>query len=152
MNKVAIRNSILHPQLYIARGNAFKPEEFGADGLLALVCRGFNVISPSYDLFLRSHHQFPCSTYEYYDGVNPLPPMVEFESIIHPLLDDLVEKGARIIVVPPMRSKDAMSREQNDMATASALASWLGLHADKVEKIILADTARELNCYDFTSM
>lgn len=147
-----MRQSILHPQLYIARGNAFKPEEFSADGLLALVCRGFNVISPSYDLFLRSHHGFPQSAYEYYDGVNPLPRMDEFEGVIHPRLDDLVAQGARVIVVPPMRSKDAMSREQNDMATASALSSWLQKNGEKVEKIILADTARDLNAYDFPSM
>lgn len=147
-----IRPSVLHPKLFIAKGNAFHPEEFGADGLLALVCRGFNVISPSYDLFKRTHSSVKESLYEYFDGVNPLPMMEQFPAIIHPRLDQLAAMGARVIVVPPMRSKDAMNREENDMATAGALASWLEQHADEVDKIIMADTAREINAFDFKSM
>lgn len=140
--EVLVRQSRLHPKLYIGVGNVYDLEKFGADAVVALVSKGFSMTWPTYSKFLHSHPDALHADYIY----NTKPQQSDFNSIVHPLIDELASKGARVITVSPLHCSDVVGSINKDIAMANTLVSWLETHPSDVDKIILVDLSSTGDC------
>ena len=65
MKKTEIRQSNIHKKLFIATGNAFDPETFGADGIAAFVKEGFSGTYADYNMEYKKNPKKNVKVYEY---------------------------------------------------------------------------------------
>lgn len=151
MKKNEIRQSNIHEKLFIATGNAFDPETFGADGIAAFVKEGFSGTYADYNMEYKKNPKKNVKVYEYYyGGSKPLPLGVELQDIVESALDSLISMGCKsIILPPPIRTADK-SNEENEQLIVYACANWLKNNSSAiVEKIIIADQVGQMINKDY---
>ena len=128
-----------HEKFYIARGNVFDVESFGADGVAAFVKGGFNNISASYDEFKSTPHEgVHVAEYLYNNPGTTDPTPENVNDLVADALNSLVEKGAQTILMPPIDLKGVKPVEK-DMLTTKALVAWLEKNGEKINRVIIAD-------------
>lgn len=150
MKKTEIRQSNIHEKLFIATGNAFDPETFGADGIAAFVKEGFSGTYADYNMEYKKNPKKNVKVYEYYyGGSKPLPLGVELQDIVESALDSLISMGCKSIILPPIRTADK-SNEENEQLIVYACANWLKNNSSAiVEKIIIADQVGQMISKDY---
>lgn len=150
MKKTEIRQSNIHEKLFIATGNAFDPETFGADGIAAFVKEGFSGTYADYNMEYKKNPKKNVKVYEYYyGGSKPLPLGVELQDIVASALDFLISMGCKSIILPPIHTADK-SNEENEQLIVYACANWLKNNSSAiVEKIIIADQVGQMINKDY---
>ena len=128
-----------HEKFYIARGNVFDVESFWADGVAAFVKGGFNNISASYDEFKNTNHDgVHVAEYLYNNPGTTDPTPENVNDLVAGVLNSLVEKGAKVITMPPINIVGVKAKEK-DALTAQAVVAWLKDNGEKINRLIIVD-------------
>lgn len=128
-----------HEKLYIARGNVFDVESFWADGVAAFVKGGFNNISASYEEFkAKPHEGVHVAEYLYNSSGSTNPTPENVNELVAGVLNSLVEKGARVITIPPIYIF-GVKAEVKDALTVQAVVAWLKENDEKINRLIIVD-------------
>ena len=128
-----------HEKFYIARGNVFDVESFWADGVAAFVKGGFNNISASYDEFKSTPHEgVHVAEYLYNNPGTTDPTPENVNDLVAAALNSLVEKGAKVITMPPINIVGVKAKEK-DALTAQAVVAWLKDNGEKINRLIIVD-------------
>lgn len=128
-----------HEKFYIARGNVFDVESFWADGVAAFVKGGFNNISASYDEFKTTPHEgVHVAVYLYNNPGTTDPTPENVNDLVAAALNSLVEKGAKVITMPPINIVGVKAKEK-DALTAQAVVAWLKDNGEKINRLIIVD-------------
>ena len=144
MKPIEIRQSNSHPKLFIATGNAFDPNVFGADGIAAFVKDGFSATYADYTFGYKKNPQTDVSVYEYhYGGGLRLPQGWQIEGIVKDALDELSANGCKSIIMPPIRTADK-SEEENDSLIVEACLKWLLYNDTVIDRLIIADKSGQM--------
>lgn len=128
-----------HEKLYIARGNVFDVESFGADGVAAFVKGGFNNISALYDEFKSAPYEgVHVAEYLYNNPGTTDPTPENINDLVADALNSLVEKGAKVITMPPINIAGVKAKVK-DALTAQAVVAWLKDNGEKISRLIIVD-------------
>ena len=138
VKKVRGRKSKLHDKIRLAKGNAFIPQMFGADGLVAFVNEGFTESSASYQEFVKQNHGFAkVALFQYNNEINGNPTLDKYAEIVAGALDDLAKGGVKVVVMPPLNGKDGSSEEKLNILE-EGVAFWLNANPDcSIEKVFI---------------
>lgn len=129
----------LHEKLYTARGNVFDVDAFWADGVVAFVKGGFNNIFTSYDEFKSTPHEgVHVAEYLYNTPGTTDPTPENVNGLVAAALNSLVEKGAKVITMPPINII-GVKAEEKDALTAQAAVAWLEKNGEKINRLIIVD-------------
>lgn len=130
VKKVRGRKSKLHDKIRLAKGNAFIPQMFGADGVVAFVNEGFTESSATYHDFMEHNHDIiKVALFQYNNELNGNPSLDQYAEIVAGALDDLAKSGAKVVVMPPLNGTGGTSEEKLN-ALEEGVASWLNNHSD----------------------
>lgn len=133
-----------HPKLYIGTGNVFAPEKFNADGVAAFVKEGFSGTYADYEIYKENPSE-NTKVYEYIYGVQkPLPYSKEIGTIVDTAISTLVSQGCRNIIMPPIRTEDGSS-EENEKLIVEACKNWLEKNAEApIDRITIVDLVGQM--------
>lgn len=139
--RAPIYQTKLHDKFYIARGNVFDVESYGADGVAAFVKGGFNTITEAYTEFKAVPHVGVYVEEYLYNNEGTINPTQEnINELVANVLDSLVAHNARVITIPPI-DVYGVKAEMKDALTAKAILEWLKVNNENVEKVIVVDQA-----------
>lgn len=132
------RKSRLHEKIRLAKGNAFEPEKFGADGLIAFVHSGFTTSDALYrELDENKPEKVQVVLYKYNTEDNPMPRLKEYNDIVSAALGELAKKNVHIVVMPPLNGEDGTSEEKIHMLELG-VATWLNTNPNSsIEKVFI---------------
>lgn len=138
IRKIRGHKSQLHDDIRLAKGNAFEPELFGADGIVAFVNEGFTDTFSHYsDFIARNKGEVLVVLFEYNKYENG-PHLDQYADIVAEALDSLNAQGARIVVMPPLNGKGGTSQEKLS-ALENGVSQWLTSHPNRsIEKVFIA--------------
>ena len=138
VRKVRGRKSKIHDKIRLAKGNAFVPEMFGADGVVAFVNEGFTESSATYHEFMEHNNgMVKVALFQYNNELNGNPSLDQYAEIVAGALDGLAKGDAKVVVMPPLNGTGGTSEEKLN-ALEEGVASWLETHADSsIEKIYI---------------
>lgn len=130
--------SKLHEKIRLAKGNAFEPELFGADGIVAFVNDGFTESSATYHEFMTHNtNEIKVSIYKYNNGQIGRPHLNQYAKIVADVLDDLSQNGSKVIVMPPLNGEGG-TPEEKIKSLESGVALWLTTHPESsVQKVYI---------------
>lgn len=136
--KIRVRKSRLHEKIRFAKGNAFEPQLFGADGVAAFVHGGFTASDASYrDFEENKPENVQVELYKYNTDEHPMPRLNEYRAIVCAALDKLAQKGVRIVVMPPINGEDG-TYEDKINALEQGVTTWLNTHQNSgIEKVFI---------------
>ncbi|MCQ2294382.1 MAG: DNA cytosine methyltransferase [Bacteroidales bacterium] len=139
VRKISGRKSKRHDKIRFAKGNAFEPDRFGADGVIAFVHGGYTASDASYyDFEQKMLDKIKVVLYRYNTDEHPMPRLEEYEEIVGGALDELSAGNAKIVVMPPLNGDGGSSDDKLD-ALENGVALWLENHADSsIEKVFIA--------------
>ncbi|MBR5694903.1 MAG: DNA cytosine methyltransferase [Paludibacteraceae bacterium] len=130
--------SKLHEKIRLAKGNAFEPKLFGADGIVAFVNEGFTESSATYRNFVaHNNDEIKVSIYKYNNDQNVNPHLDQYAKIVADALDDLSQDGARVIVMPPLNGEGGTAEDKIN-SLESGVALWLTTHPESsIKKVFI---------------
>lgn len=136
--KIRGRKSKFHEKIRLAKGNAFEPELFDADGVLAFVHGGFTASDASYcDFTEKQPKDVQVVLYRYNTEEHPMPLIEEYEKIVCAALDEFALKNVHIIVMPPLNGVNGTS-EEKIQALEQGVATWLKTNPNSsIEKVFI---------------
>lgn len=138
IRKIRGHKSKLHDKIRIAKGNAFEPQLFGADGVIAFVNEGFTESSATYEAFME-HNDGKCKVafFPYNNDLNGNPHLEQYTKIVASALDELSQSGAKVVVMPPLNGEGG-SPEDKLFTLENGVALWLDGHSDSsIEKVYI---------------
>lgn len=138
VRKVRGRKSKIHDKIRLAKGNAFVPEMFGADGVVAFVNEGFTESSATYHEFMeRNKGMVKVALFQYNNEINGNPSLDQYAEIVAGALDGLAKGGAKVVVMPPLNGTGGTSEEKL-YALEEGVASWLNANSEStIEKVFI---------------
>lgn len=136
--KIRGHKSKLHEKIRLAKGNAFEPQLFGADGVVAFVHGGFTASDASYyELEQNKSDHIKVVLYRYDTEEHPIPRLDEYKIIVGNALDELSAGNVKIVVMPPLNGEGASSDDKL-VALENGVALWFDTHADSsIEKVFI---------------
>lgn len=139
IHKIRGRKSKLHDRIRLARGNAFEPQLFGADGVVAFVHGGFTVSDATYyDLENNKSEDVKVTLYRYNTEDHPMPRLDEYSRIVGEALDVLSQKEVKVVVMPPLNGIGGTAEEKIH-ALEQGVALWLNTNPNSsIEKVFIA--------------
>lgn len=122
----------------LTKGNAFEPEYFGADGVIAFVNAGYTESSSSYERFANSKDDSTnVVLYTYNTEEHPSPHLNEYAQIVGNALSILADQGVKIVIMPPLNG-DGGSPEDKIKALESGVAEWLKANSSSsIERVFI---------------
>lgn len=134
--KIRGRKSKLHEKIRIAKGNAFEPELFGADGVVAFVNKGFTKSNTTYEDFIAQNKgKYKIALYSY--NPNDKPHLDQYANIVSNALDTLAKEDVKVVVIPPLNGEGG-TPEDKLITLENGIALWLDEHSDSsIEKIYI---------------
>lgn len=136
--KIRGRKSRLHEKIRLAKGNAFTPQLFGADGVAAFVHGGFTASDASYrNLEENKPEKVQVALYRYNTEEHPMPRLNEYSAIVCAALDELAKNDVRIVVMPPINGEGGTSEDKIN-ALEQGVASWLNANPEcSIQKVYI---------------
>ena len=136
--KVRGKKSKLHDKIRIAKGNAFEPQLFGADGIVAFVNEGFTESSATYHEFIEHNNsKYKVALFSYNNDLNGNPHLEQYAEIVAGALDGLAQGGAKVVVMPPLNGEGG-STEDKLVTLEKGVALWLDAHPNvSIEKVYI---------------
>ena len=136
--KIQGRKSKLHEKIRLAKGNAFAPQLFGADGVAAFVHGGFTASDALYrDLEENKTEKVQVVLYRYNTEEHPMPRLNEYNAIVGAVLDELAQKNVRIVVMPPINGEGGTSEDKIN-ALEQGVTTWLNTNPNSsIEKVFI---------------
>lgn len=139
VRKVRGRKSKLHDKIRLAKGNAFVPEMFGADGVVAFVNEGVTESYASFRNFVDNHDgKTKFAVYSYNNEINQGPRLEEYAGIVSEVMDAMAKAEIKVVVMPPLNGIGGTSEEKLN-TLEQGVASWLNANPKcSIEKVYLA--------------
>lgn len=136
--KIIGRKSKIHDKIRLAKGNAFEPKLFEADGLIAFVNEGFTESSGSYNQFIEKYKgETKYTLYSYNNKDHKRPQLKDYAKIVSDAMDILSEAGCKTIVMPPLNGIGGTESEKIS-SLENGVATWLNEHSDSsIEKVYI---------------
>ena len=133
------QQSSINKKIRIAKGNAFIPSYFGADGVVAFINAGFTESDASWsNLEKNIPDGVKIVRYRYNTSEHPSPYLSECSKIVGHALDVMSEHKVQVVVMPPINGKDGNTNDKIS-ALESGIASWLDLNKKtSIQKIYIA--------------
>lgn len=130
--------SLLHEKIRLTKGNAFEPEYFGADGVIAFVNAGYTESSSSYERFANSKDDSTnVVLYTYNTEEHPSPHLDEYAQIVGNALSMMAAQGVKVVVMPPLNG-DGGSPEDKIRALENGVAEWLKANpSSSIEQVFI---------------
>lgn len=138
VRKVRGHKSKLQDKIRLAKGNAFIPQMFGADGVVAFVNEGFTESSATYHEFMEHNKgMVKVALFQYNNEINGNPSLDQYAEIVAGALDGLAKGGAKVVVMPPLNGTGGTSEEKL-YALEEGVASWLNANSEStIEKVFI---------------
>lgn len=136
--KIRGRKSKLHEKICLAKGNAFIPQMFGADGVVAFVHDGFTASDAAYrDFEENKSEKVQVILYRYNNEEHPMPRLNEYKHIVGAALNELAQKNVHTVVMPPLNGIGGTSEEKIN-ALEESVALWLNANLEcSIEKVYI---------------
>lgn len=132
------RKSKLHDKIRLAKGNAYEPQLFGADGVVAFVNEGFTESYESYRNFIENHDgKTKFAVYSYNNEINQGPRLEEYSGIVSQVMEAMANAGIKVVIMPPLNGIGGTSEEKLNTLEES-VASWLNANPESsIEKVYI---------------
>jgi len=136
--KIRGHKSKFHDKIRLAKGNAFQPQLFGADGVIAFVNEGFTESSATYEEFMEHNNgKFKVAFFPYNNNLNGKPHLEQYTKIVADALDEMAQSGAKVVVMPPLNGEGG-SPEDKLVTLENGVALWLEGHSESsIEKVYI---------------
>jgi len=137
-SKTSVRRSKVHEKIRLVKGNAFEPQTFGADGIVAFVNEGFTESSSTYkDFITHNNGEIKIALFQYNNDMNGKPHLEQYVEIVSDALDKLAQEGVKVVAMPPLNG-DGGSPKDKLIALENGVALWLDEHLDSsIEKVYI---------------
>lgn len=137
--KIRGHKSKLHDKIRLVKGNAFQPQLFGADGVIAFVNEGFTESSATYEEFMEHNNgKYKVAFFPYNNDLNGNPHLEQYTKIVANALDEMAQSGAKVVVMPPLNGEGG-SPEDKLITLENGVALWLEGHSEcSIEKVYIA--------------
>lgn len=119
------KKSKLHAKIRLAEGNAFEPQLFGADAVVAFVNDGFTESSAMFDEFMtKKDKKTKVALFQYNNVLNSSPKLEQYAEVVAGVLSGLSNRGAKVVVMPPLNGEGGTPEEKLN-ALEKGVALWL---------------------------